>query len=102
MNNNRLVLFFVGLIFIWIGILGGWMLAQKYMNPVIKPAFVFDEKQKDRDMVEDQFLAKDGFRTLLPIGWSETTGLPGISFMAVNQKEENTDPAVQKINFKTY
>ncbi len=102
MNNNRLVLFFIGLIFVWVGVLCGWMLAQKYMNPVPKPAFVFNEKQKDKNIIEDRFLAKEGFRTLLPIGWSETSGLPGISFMAVNSQEENTDPAVQKINFKTY
>lgn len=102
MFNNRLALFLVSLMFIWIGVLCGWMLAQKYMYPIPKSVPVLNEKQKGQTLDQDQFLTKDGFRALLPAGWSETKGLPGISFMAVNQKEENTDPAVQKINFKTY
>jgi len=44
----------------------------------------------------------DDFSIYVPKGWTEVKTLPGISLMAVNNKEESADPAAKKINFRTY
>jgi len=47
-------------------------------------------------------LEKEAFSVNMPEGWSEMGAPTGISAMAVNTNEEITDPAAQKINFRTY
>lgn len=47
-------------------------------------------------------LEKEGFSINVPAGWSETGAPTGISAMVVNTSEEITDPAAQKINFRSY
>ena len=51
---------------------------------------------------EDEILDKDGFSVMVPKGWKEATAPTGVSVMVVNTGEEITDPALQKINFKSY
>lgn len=47
-------------------------------------------------------IIKDDFSVDLPTGWQETTPSIGVSAMAVNANENINDPAVKKINFKSY
>jgi len=47
-------------------------------------------------------LATNDFSLNLPKGWQRAEAGIGISAMAVNIEENVTDPAAQKINFKTY
>ena len=51
---------------------------------------------------EDEISDKDGFSVLVPKGWKEAAAPTGVSAMVVNTGEEITDPALQKINFKSY
>ena len=51
---------------------------------------------------EDEMLDKDGFSIVVPKGWKEAAAPTGVSAMVVNTGEEITDPALQKINFKSY
>ncbi|MFA4833470.1 MAG: hypothetical protein WC619_01320 [Patescibacteria group bacterium] len=51
---------------------------------------------------EDEILNKDGFSVMVPKGWKEVAAPTGVSAMVVNAGEEITDPALQKINFKSY
>jgi len=44
----------------------------------------------------------DDFSINLPSGWKQTAPAIGASAMAVNANENINDPAVQKINFKSY
>ena len=50
---------------------------------------------------KDTTITKDNFSILMPLGWKETRALPGLAMMAINFGEQITDPALQKINFKT-
>ncbi len=47
-------------------------------------------------------LITDDFSINLPAGWQPTAPAIGTSAMAVNTDEQIDDPAVQKINFKSY
>jgi len=47
-------------------------------------------------------LVTDDFEINLPEGWRETAPAMGASAMAVNADEQLTDPAAQKINFRSY
>ena len=47
-------------------------------------------------------LVTDDFEINLPGGWRETAPAMGASAMAVNADEQLTDPAAQKINFRSY
>jgi hypothetical protein len=51
---------------------------------------------------EDEILEKDGFSTMVPVGWQEVAAPTGVSAMVANANEEITDLALQKINFKSY
>ncbi|MDD5031418.1 MAG: PsbP-related protein [Patescibacteria group bacterium] len=51
---------------------------------------------------EDEILNKEGFSVIVPRGWKEAVAPTGVSAMVVNTGEEITDPALQKINFKSY
>jgi len=53
-------------------------------------------------LVAQSELATDDFSVNLPKGWQRAEAGIGISAMAVNIEENVTDPAAQKINFKTY
>ncbi|MDD5750597.1 MAG: hypothetical protein PHU56_03035 [Candidatus Pacebacteria bacterium] len=47
-------------------------------------------------------LVTDDFSIDLPDGWRQAPPVVGATAMAVNANETSSDPAVQKINFKTY
>jgi len=47
-------------------------------------------------------LVTDDFEISLPEGWRKTAPAVGASAMAVKADEQLTDPAAQKINFKSY
>ncbi len=47
-------------------------------------------------------LVTDDFEISLPVGWQQAAPPVGASAMAVDNNEEISDPAAQKINFKTY
>lgn len=47
-------------------------------------------------------LEKADFSINIPEGWREATSVPGTSAIVVNIGEEITDPAAQKINFRSY
>jgi len=47
-------------------------------------------------------LVTDDFEISLPEGWRKTTPAMGASAMAVKADEQLTDPAAQKINFRSY
>lgn len=47
-------------------------------------------------------LATDDFSINLPVGWKQTAPVMGASAMAINANENISDPAAQKINFKSY
>lgn len=47
-------------------------------------------------------LEKEDFSISMPEGWAEMGAPTGVSAMVVYTSEEITDPAAQKINFKTY
>ena len=51
---------------------------------------------------EDEILDKDGFSVMVPKGWKEAAAPTGVSVMVVNTSEEIIDPALEKINFKSY
>lgn len=51
---------------------------------------------------EDETLDKGGFFVMVPKGWKEAAAPTGVSAMVVNTGEEITDPALEKINFKSY
>ncbi len=53
-------------------------------------------------LVAQSELATNDFSLNLPKGWQRAEAGIGISAMAVNIEENVTDPAAQKINFKTY
>jgi len=52
--------------------------------------------------VEKNILSKEYFSIEIPEGWEETRGIPGISAMIANLDEENEDPEVIKMGFKSY
>jgi len=47
-------------------------------------------------------LAKNDFSIEIPEGWAESAASAGVSAIVVNAGEEVTDPAAEKINFRTY
>jgi len=51
---------------------------------------------------EKNILTKEYFSIEIPDGWEETRGIPGISAMIANLDEENEDPEVIKMGFKSY
>ncbi len=51
---------------------------------------------------EKNILTKEYFFIEIPEGWEETRGVPGVSAMLANLNEENTEPAVVKMGFKSY
>ncbi|MEW5805375.1 MAG: hypothetical protein AB1721_01440 [Patescibacteria group bacterium] len=51
---------------------------------------------------QEIMLVKNGFSVLIPDGWKETGAPAGVSAMVSYVDEQIADPAVKKINFKTY
>ncbi|MBU1017688.1 hypothetical protein KKA33_01525 [Patescibacteria group bacterium] len=47
-------------------------------------------------------LVTDDFEITFPVGWRKTEPVMGVSVMAVNTNEQLSDPAAQRINFKSY
>lgn len=47
-------------------------------------------------------LNKEGFSIMLPNGWRETQAPLGAALLAYNAQEQITDPALKKINFRSY
>ncbi len=64
-----------------------------------------NEAKEDNQTGDGQLqnkLVTDDFEINLPEGWIQITPTLGASAMAVNNNEQSSDPAVQKINFKSY
>ena len=57
--------------------------------------------RKDGEILQNKIITDD-FSIDLPQGWSKNQQALGASAMAVNVNEEIIDPAIKKINFKTY
>ncbi len=55
----------------------------------------------DTEQMENK-LVTDNFSLNLPAGWIKTDAIEGVTAMAINSKENITDPAAKAINFKTY
>ncbi len=53
------------------------------------------------EQTENKLVTND-FSLNLPAGWIKTDAIEGITAMAVNSKENITDPAAKAINFKSY
>ncbi|MDD5071517.1 MAG: hypothetical protein PHQ42_02155 [Patescibacteria group bacterium] len=94
---------FIIAVFILVLIVGlsiGWFLGRS------KGEGNFDAGQSfiggQRAAQEDEILEKDGFSVLLPKGWQEAGAPTGVSAMVVNAGEEITDPALERINFRSY
>lgn len=57
--------------------------------------------QTNEEQVQNK-LVTDDFEINIPEGWIQTAPAMGASAMAINNNEQSSDPAVQKINFKSY
>lgn len=72
--------------------------------------FVNDVKNKNNDSADNQKnngvpqskIITDDFSIDLPEGWTQAQPPMGTSAMAVNTAEVDNDPAVKKINFRSY
>ena len=53
-------------------------------------------------MPEEKTLVKDDFSILSPQGWEEASAPAGVSLMMIKPGEKMTDPAAEKLNFKSY
>jgi len=89
------------LVFAFIIILaGGFLLGQWYQQKKIKADINDDNPFMTVD--ENKIINKENFAFLIPAGWAETAAPAGVSAMVANINEEVGDPALAKINFKTY
>lgn len=57
---------------------------------------------KENSLSKKNLLEKDDFSVVLPNGWKEISAPTGVSALVINDQEEMTDPAVKRINFKSY
>lgn len=57
--------------------------------------------QTNNKQLQNKLVTND-FEITLPAGWRKTEPIMGASAMAVNANEQLSDPAAQKINFKSY
>jgi len=65
--------------------------------------YFFQGKEETQEQEKEKnILNKEYYSIEVPEGWEETRGVPGISAMIANLNEENADPAVAKIGFKSY
>lgn len=78
-------------------------------TPIINPNTVENNNSMNQNSVGDDNqemsqnkLVTDEFEINLPEGWIQSTPIMGASAMAVNEKEQISDPAVQAINFRSY
>lgn len=60
-----------------------------------------EDNQTDGGQLPNK-LVTDDFEINIPEGWIQITPTLGASAMAVNNSEQSSDPAVQKINFRSY
>ena len=60
-----------------------------------------ENKQVDTEQSQN-IIVTDNFSINLPAGWAQTQPIKEILVMAVNADENISDPAAQKINFRTY
>lgn len=97
-KRSFLPLYLVGTLIIGLGIgfAGGYFLYQATTGPT--PA---QGQQQIQPEPKDITLEKDSFSVLIPAGWHEGPNIQGVSAVVINLTEKVTDPALQKINFRT-
>jgi len=83
-----------------IGLSIGWFLGRDRNRGNLKAGQNIIGEQ--RAAQEDEILEKDGFSVMVPKGWQEVGTPTGVSVMVANAGEEISDPALQRINFKSY
>lgn len=78
-------------------------------NPIVNPNTVENNNPTNQNSVGENNqemsqnkLVTDEFEIYLPEGWIQSTPIMGATAMAVNEKEQITDPAVQALNFRSY
>ena len=100
--KKKLFIIFVFILILIIGLSIGWFLSKgKYSSPDTRQDGVSGGELGGAAR-EDEILNKEGFSVMVPKGWKEAGAPTGVSVMAVNTSEEIIDPALQKINFKSY
>ena len=89
-------------------IMAGLILAEFFVFKQDKPLdvnkndnYTQEGDSLDTEQMENK-LVTDDFSLNLPTGWIKTDAIKGVTAMAINSKENITDPAAKAINFKTY
>ena len=102
MKNKNIIIISIVLI------MAGLILAEFFVFKQDKPLdvnkndnYTQEGDSLDTEQMENK-LVTDNFSLNLPTGWIKTDAIKGVTAMAINSKENITDPAAKAINFKTY
>jgi len=102
MKNKNIIIISIVLI------MAGLILAEFFVFKQDKPLdvnkndnYTQEGDSLDTEQMENK-LVTDNFSLNLPAGWIKTDAIEGVTAMAINSKENITDPAAKAINFKTY
>jgi len=102
MKNKNIIIISIVLI------MAGLILAEFFVFKQDKPLdvnkndnYTQEGDSLDTEQMENK-LVTDDFSLNLPTGWIKTDAIKGVTAMAINSKENITDPAAKAINFKTY
>ncbi len=96
MNKNLLIFIILVLAIIGAG-LGIYFLQSDKKELATDEEYPISTSQNEETVLE-----KNDFSILVPEGWLESNAFPNIPAMVIYADEEITDPAAQKVNFRSY
>ncbi len=105
--NNKIIIFVIILAALAAGIGIGFFIGKNVKNRTgieqnqqtqnLKPGDNNPTGAKPSNLI-----TKDGFSIKIPDGWKEAPAMSGVAAMIVNQNENPENPALKRINFKSY
>ena len=100
--NKKTIIFIILILIIILGaVFGVYFYIKNGIEKKDQGSAATTENKKSDDGTNKK-IETDDFSIDLPQGWSKNQQALGASAMAVNVNEEIIDPAIKKINFKTY
>jgi len=105
--KNKITIFILIIVVAVVAALIGFYFVQKNRSPIdfVNNVVLPDQSGVNNQVSAEQLqnkLVTDDFEITLPAGWRKTEPVMGASAMAINANEQLSDPAAQKINFKSY